>query len=155
MSRRNPVILDRVIDPVNAMARPASAFTAVLIQKHCHPLPDPGQPLPVSLRRKPQNIARNPAVHLKHRAQDKNTSALHIQTLQHNVRAGHLQLLCQNRFFHILCQIRHIIDLPVPDIIPVKLKAERKLRKHMLPVIFQVINRNAEHPGRKRALSPE
>ena len=155
MLRADPVVLDRIIYPIRAPAFAASVFAAVFRQKIRHLPSHPHQPLPVCLRRDAQDIPCDPAVNLEHGAQNENAPALRVQTLQHDVGTGQFQLFRQNGLFHILGQIRHITEVCIFNVISIILEAQRKFRKHMLLIVFQVVGRNAEHPGGERALPLE
>lgn len=146
------MVLDGVIDPVDTMTFSLSIFAAVVAQKVCHFLSDPGQSLPVCFCGNTQNISRNSAVHLEHRTQDKDAPTFHIKTLEHDVGAGHFQFFRQDGFFHVLRQVRHIVNFSIQNIIPVKLEAKREFCEHMPFVVFQVVDRNTEYPSGKRAV---
>ena len=146
------MILDRIVDSIRAAAGSLPVLAAVFRKKVRHLLPYPGEVLAIGFRGDTQDVPGDPAVHPEHGAQDKDTAALRVQTLEHYIRAGQLQFLSQDGPLYILGQVGHILNFPIADVVSVELEAQGELGEHVLLIVFEMVHRNAEYPGCEAAL---
>ena len=145
---------DGVVHAPRAAAGPAGN-AAVGREELCHARPRAREPLAVRLGRDAERVGRGPAVHLEHGAQHERAAPLHVQALQHAVHARHLQLALQQAAVRAAGQVGHVALAPRGDVLAVHVEAHGTLGEQALAVGGQVVERDAEHPGGKRALAAE
>ena len=125
MGRMKAVALDCIVEPVFAPALSTTKFAAVSFQKVSHLPADSHQTLAVSLGSDAKNLSGNTAVHFEHGTQYKNTAALGIQTLQHDVGTGQFELFRQNRLLYILIQVGDVLGPAVFNVIAIVLETQQ------------------------------
>lgn len=145
---------DGVVHAPRAAAGPAG-HAAVGCEELGHARPRARKPLAVRLGRDAERVGCGAAVHLEHGAQHERAAPLHIQALQHAVHARHLQLAFQQAPVRAAGQVGHVALATRGDVLSIYVEAHGPLGEQALAVGGQMVERDAEHPGGKRALAAE